>query len=183
MDDRNNADELVAAFARWAADQRVSAAAEERARERWLRQQAGAAATLVGVLVDLAERAAPVVVSVAGVRRSGRIAAAGDDFCVLDPTGNARPCLIVTRAIGAVWPARGSAASSGERPAAVALSLPAALSVLAEERTPIRLVLPPSMEVSGELLTVGDDVVTIAAKGPSRLVHVPVGAIGVCDLL
>ena len=107
MDDGNRADELVAAFVRWAADQRVSAAAADRARERMLREQAGAAATLVGVLVDLAERAVPVVVSAAGERRSGRIAATAGDFFVLDAGGHARPSLVVTGAIAAVWPAAG----------------------------------------------------------------------------
>lgn len=183
VDDGNDADALVAAFARWAADERVSAAAVERARERSMRLQAGAGATVVGVLVDLAELAVPVVVSVAGVHRSGRIVAAGEDFCVLDPGDRARPSLVVTRTIAAVWPGRGSATPAGERPAAVALSLPAALSLLAEERAPVRLVLPPSQEVSGELVSVGDDVVTIAGNGPSGLVHVPVAAVGVCDLI
>jgi hypothetical protein len=183
VDEGPGADELVAAFAQWAADQRVSAAATARARERTLRLQAGAGATLVGVLVDLAEQSAPVVVSVAGVRRAGRIVAAGDEFCVLEPAGGGRPSLVAIAHIGAVRPALGTATPAGERPAAVDLSLPAALSLLAEERAPVRLILPPDEEVTGELSSVGEDVVTIAAHGPSRLVHVPISAVAVCDLL
>jgi hypothetical protein len=165
-------------------------AAAGRARERSLRQQAGAAATLVGILVDLAEQSMPVVIHAAGVRRTGRIVATSDDFCVLDPAGGAssslmvRPSLVVTSAIAAIWPAGGAATPAGGRSAAVALSLEAALSLLAEERAPVRIVLVGDHEVAGDLLTVGDDVMTLAATGPSpRLVHVPVSALAVCDLI
>jgi hypothetical protein len=91
---------------------------------------------------------------------------------------------VVTSASVAVWPRSGASLPAGGRPATLSLSLPAALSLLAEERTPVRLVLRFDQEVTGELAAVGDDVVTIATTAPSRrLVHVPVPAVGVCDLL
>ncbi|MBA2283054.1 MAG: hypothetical protein H0W25_17730, partial [Acidimicrobiia bacterium] len=54
--------DLLARLAAWAAAARVDEAAAARSRERWLRQAADEGASFTGVLLDLAERGAPVVV-------------------------------------------------------------------------------------------------------------------------
>ena len=101
-------DELVAAFVRWAADQRAATAAADRARARSLRDQATAAATWAGLLVDLAERLASVTTVVAGQQRSGRLVGVGRDFCVLQ-SDHGRTALIAVGEIAQLWPDAGTA--------------------------------------------------------------------------
>jgi hypothetical protein len=175
---------LVAAFARWAADQRTAAAAANRVRERSLRDQAAATATWVGVLVDLAEQAAVVTMVVAGQRRSGHLMAVGRDFCVLQAE-HGRAALISVREIVQLWPEVRSNEGplAGDRRASIDLPLLSALALLAEERSPVGLVSGGGHEISGELVAVGDDVLTVRTRPPARrLVYVPVTGVAVCEL-
>jgi hypothetical protein len=72
---------IGARLERWAADARIEAAARRRARERWLRQQAEEEATLAGVLIDLGEHGAEVVVHTrTGRVHRGLIGVVGADF-------------------------------------------------------------------------------------------------------
>lgn len=185
MQEGTGGEELVAAFAQWAEGQRLSAAASGRSRERSLRALAAASATLVGVLVDLAEREARVAVSAGGVQRSGRIVGVGADFCVLDAGAAGGASLVVTAALSTVWPeGRSSGPAGGSRVAALEMSLGSALSLLAEERTPVRLALRGGEQLAGELSAAGDDVVTVTVKGGRlRHAHVAVSALAVCDLV
>lgn len=175
-------DQLVAAFARWAAAQRVSEAASGRSRERFLTEQAAGGASLAGLLVDMAEDASTVTLAVAGLRLSGRLVGVGSDFCVLDQLGG-RPVLVSTPAILGVWPAGPVRAGlAGDRLPALGLSLMAALASLAEDRVPVRLRLG-SLAVDGDLVRVGDEVVTLRAPAPSRRpVHVPMARVEVCEI-
>src|SRR5688500_9679971 len=76
--------DLLARLSTWAASVAADAAASSRARERWLRAAADEEATFGGVLLDLAERGAPVVVAGrAGRRHRGVVRAVGADFCLL----------------------------------------------------------------------------------------------------
>lgn len=151
-----------------------------RSRERSLRDQAGASATWAGVLVDLAEQSAEVVVSVAGTRRAGRLVGVGPDYCVLEQRGG-RPAIVVMAAIASVTPLQDRrSAPSGARPPALELSLAAALGGLADERAPVGLCVGPGEVVDGELIAAGEDVVTV--QSASRTVHVPLRAVLVCEL-
>jgi len=177
--DRQGGDELVAAFARWAADQRAEAAAADRVRERSLRTQASATATWAGILVDLAEQATPVTAVVAAQRRRGRIVGVGPDFCVFEAHLGG-PALICLPAMSALWPERTTA---GARPPALELSLLAALSMLAEERSPVTLVTSGGDEIAGDLIAAGEDVLTVQTDPPARrLAYVRLSALARCEL-
>lgn len=174
----------MAAFARWAADQRVVAAAGDRVRERSLREQARSSATWTGVLVDLAEQASQVTVMVAGHRRCGRLVGVGRDFCVLEPD-RGRTALIALLQVTELWP-DGPAFSDppgGDRSPAIDLALMAALALLAEDRAPVGVFSTGGLETAGDLVAAGDDVLTLRTGMPGRrLVYVPLGAVAVCEL-
>jgi hypothetical protein len=79
------AGDLAARLAEWTADARASEAAAERARQRWLSQQAAEDVSLAGVLTVLAERRSPVVVTLATGRAvTGPVLAVGSDFCAVE---------------------------------------------------------------------------------------------------
>jgi hypothetical protein len=182
--DRQGGDELVAAFARWAADQRAEAAAADRVKERSLRAQASASATWSGILVDLAEQATAVTAVVGAQRRRGRIVGVGPDFCVFEAHlgGSA---LISLPAMSALWPERttGAIPPAGARRPALELSLLAALSMLAEERSPVTLVTLGGDEIAGDLIAAGEDVLTVQTDPPARrLAHVRLSALARCEL-
>jgi hypothetical protein len=177
-------EELVAAFVRWAADQRAGMAAANRARERSLRDQAAATATWVGVLVDLAEQAAPVTVVVAGQRRSGRLVGVGRDFCVLQGE-HGRAALIRLPEISQLWPDIRALDEppAGDRSPSIDLPLISALALLADERSPVGLISGGGLETVGELVAAGDDVLTVRTAPPARrLVYVPLDSVAVCEL-
>jgi hypothetical protein len=183
VDDVQPGDDLVAAFRRWAAGERTTAAAQNRARERWLREQASASASWAGVLVDLAEQSASVVIRVGRLRYAGRMVGVARDFCVVQQPGG-RPTLIVLAAISALWPQVTSAGPpAGDRQPGLALSLAGALSALAEERSRVALTLTDGDPVEGEMVAVGEDVLTIRTESPSRRsVYVRLAAVTCCEV-
>jgi hypothetical protein len=179
---------LWAELSIWAGDQRADEAASGRAREAWLRRQAEDAASLVGVLVDLAERRADVVIHLAAAGEHtvrGTIDAVGTDFvAVMQPAG---PTSLI--AIGAVGGVRslGSLAAveaTGDRLAPLRTGLVDALALLAGDRAAVRLVLVPSgQSVAGQLRSVGTDVVTVRLDTvPPSTIVVALGAVGLCQL-
>ncbi|MGH9116248.1 MAG: hypothetical protein ACRDWW_10535 [Acidimicrobiales bacterium] len=192
MQGEDPVDGLLASFGRWAAGERSVAAAGQRSRERWLRQQAASAATWAGVLVDLAEQSAPVVVTVERRRRAGRLVGVGQDFLVLDQTVG-RPALICLDAVSCLEPAsRGSSAGSraagrggapppgGDRQATIGLDLASALAALAEDRAPVSVVVPGG-EVTGDLVAVGEDLLVLRCAG-GQAAYVHRGAVALCEL-
>jgi hypothetical protein len=181
---RPHGDEVVAAFARWAAEQRTTSAAADRSRARSLREQASASATWKGMLVDLAEQDTPVTAVVAGQRRSGQIVGVGQDFFVIQPR-QGRPALVCLDAVSALWPEMDSlpAPPAGDRSPAISLSLLSALARLAEDRCPMGLLTRAGFEVAGDLVAAGEDVLTVRTAPPARrLVSVPFGAVALCEL-
>lgn len=175
-------DELAAALARWAADAAVAEAAGTRTRERWLRQQAGETATLTGVLVDLAERATPAVVTLrSGVHR-GRVVGVGRDFCVLASRASVVVALdaVVSVAAGPASVAERTG-TDGDRVAPLDLDLTDVLSLLSADRSPARLALAGGAIVAGSLLSAGAGVVECRTASPGgRTVVVVVSAIEAC---
>ncbi len=183
MDEVQPGDDLVAAFHRWAAGERTTAAAQNRARERWLRDQASASASWAGVLVDLAEQAASVAIGVGRLKYTGRIVGVARDFCVLQQASG-RPTLIALAAISALWPQHpGSGSPGGDRRPGLALSMAGALSALVEERSRVALTLAGGDQVEGEMVAVGEDVVTLRTEPPSRRsVYVRLAAVICCEV-
>jgi len=181
---RDPAEELVAAFARWAAGERSAAAARGRTQERWLRQVATEAATFGGLLVDLAEGRAAVVLTVAGERHAGSVVGVAADFCVLTDQAGALQ-LVALRAVSSLRTGitRTGSEPAGDRPAAISLHLADALAALAADRAPVRLVLSDGGRALGDLVATSTDVVTLRVGSPSRqVVHVPLAAIASCQL-
>jgi hypothetical protein len=184
VDEVQPGDDLVAAFQRWAAGERTAEAARNRARERWLRDQASASATWAGVLIDLAEQASTVVVGIGTLRSTGRIIAVARDFCVVQPAVG-RPVLMALDAISAIWPAPGGDRTSpgGDRRPSLALSLAGALSALADERVRVSLTLEDGDLVEGALVAVGEDVMTLRTEPPSRRsVYVRLASVRCCEI-
>lgn len=181
MGDDQSADELVRAFARWAAQERAGFAAEERARRRWLGEQAVAGSTMIGILVDLAEQSAHVVISLPDHTCSGRIVGVGTDFCVVNQRIG-RPAVVALRHVGAVSPEPGSRLAAGDRAPALEMSLAAAFAVMAEERLPVA-VRSGQATIEGEVYGIGEDVVTLRSNPPNRrLTHIPLRTVTVCEV-
>jgi hypothetical protein len=172
-------DSVVAAFARWAAEQRVAEAAGVRSKERSLRDQAAAEATWSGLLVDLAERNCEVELELRSRRVSGRLVGIGRDFCVLEQRGR-RPALIPVEGIVAVWR---EGPADGSRFPALDLSFEAALAGLADDRSPVCILLAGGSQVRGELVGSGTGLITVRT-GPTarRTVHVRTAHIELCEL-
>lgn len=184
----SSGDDLVAAFARWAADERVSEAARKRTRERWLRQQATEDATLSGILTDLAERRSEVVATTRSRQLVGRLLGVAFDFFVLEDRDGAG-VLVATEHLASVSPRDAQGADpSGNRPPPLSLRMVDALVMLAADRSPIRLGLTDGAAVQGDLVAVGRDVVTLRGdpnergRGPGRLAnrYVALRAIETC---
>ena len=157
---------------RWAAEARVKEAAEARLRERWLRRQAEEEAAFAGLLLDLAEREATIVVATTGGRRHrGRIEAVGADFVALR-TAAERVTFVVSRAVASVQPALGERGSlgaaadlrsAGTSPA-VGVTLADVLAHEVEHRPRVQIN-AGGTSMAGELRSVGADVVTLHADG------------------
>lgn len=162
----------------WVADARVDAAAERRARERWLRSAAEQDATFGGVLIDLAERRGWVTVqTVAGRRHHGAIEAIGTDFVAVRKASGTE-VLLSLRAITVVR-AGPTDAAIGERVVTTELRLVDVLAELAADRARVLLVAQVADDaVSGELRGVGIDVATVRSDGdPPAPVYVRTEAI------
>ena len=170
---------LAARIDRWAADARVDEAAQSRARERWLRHQAEEEGSLAGVLADVAERGASVVVHVRGGRRHrGEVRALGSDFVALRSADS--DVFVALAAVTSVRTLPGEASPIGDRSIATALRLVDVLAGLAAERAAVLLVMAGGDDaVAGALRSVGQDVVAVRVAGGAAAVtaYVPVGAI------
>ncbi|MHB1930088.1 MAG: hypothetical protein ACYCUG_11845, partial [Acidimicrobiales bacterium] len=154
-----DADALLSALTGWAADSRAREAAAERARERWLRQQAQEAATWLGVLVDLAEHGLDVTLTLDGRSVTGTLAGVGEDLCVVAHAGGTT--LVALAHVRAVRAAQGSWVAGSDRRPALRIGFPDALAALAAERSPVAMALIGGSEVRGALVAVGTDVATL----------------------
>jgi hypothetical protein len=160
---------LAARLDEWLADARVESSADARAREHWLRAAAEADATFAGILLDLAERAVSVAVAtVAGRRLQGVVVVLGADFMALRVASGGE-VLVALRAIASVRTASTVGVAAGERVVTTDLRLQDVLGALAAERARVRLVVLDGGEVvSGELRSVGQDVVTLRTDGEAH---------------
>ncbi|MBO0729510.1 MAG: hypothetical protein J2P57_09640 [Acidimicrobiaceae bacterium] len=186
-DDADPGSEIAEAFARWAAAERAAGAASERTRERWLRQQAADAASLIAVLVDLAERGSPVVVRIGGTAGDlrGHLVGVGQDFVVLQDHAGAATMVALPAidlfAIDGEHDRAGSEPAADNRTPTVSLDLVGALTDLAADRAPVRLRLAGGQIVVGDLLGVGTDVLWMREHTSRHsTLYVPVGAVLAC---
>lgn len=151
--------DLVGDITRWLAEQRADAAAASRARERWLRQAAAEEMVVAGVLLDLAERAATVVLQgVAGRTHRGVVRAVGEDFVALRTgTGDV---LLPFDAITTIR-AEGAPTGGGERAPALDVGFAEAVAAIGGDRPRVLVVARDGSGLSGELRAVGRDVATV----------------------
>lgn len=169
-------DDLTGDLARWLAEARVDEAAASRARQRSLHQQAGEEATLAGVLLDLAERGAPVVVEVAGGHRHrATVQAVAEDFCALRTDQG--DVLVAYAGIAAVALLDADDPPAGDRPRALDMTFAEALLVLVAERPRVLVVAKDGTGRAGELRLAGRDVVVLRTDGDPRHLYLPVGSI------
>jgi hypothetical protein len=172
-------DDLLARLDRWVAAARSEDAIAARTRTRWLRQVADESASFAGVLVDLAERGAPVVVHGAGGRRHrGVVAGVGADFVALR-TAQGADVLVAFRGIAAVRAERRAGHGLGDRDVSVELGLTEALAALAEDRPRVLVVTMADPEgAAGVLRAVGQDVLTLLLDGSDgQLAYVPMATV------
>jgi hypothetical protein len=159
---------------------RTDGLAESRTRERWLRHQATATATLLGSLLDLAETGASVAVSLLGGRRhDGRLVGVGDDVVVL--VERSEHVVVRTEAIALVRTAPGTTAgpAAGARPAALDLHAGELLARLADGAPDVALALVSGDVVGGRLLAAGADVLSVrVADGDAGIVYCPLRSVG-----
>lgn len=173
---------LIAEVARWTAQARAEEAAASRSREGWLRHQASEDTSWAGLVLDLVERAEPVVVETVGGRaHRGRLAAVGADFVAMIPAGErsgAIARLLSSDALSVLRPHHSTRTGSGPRePAQSAhpgrgqglvasrVKMADVLAVLAADRTRVMLTDRAGAPVSGQLRWVGRDVAGLRLDG------------------
>jgi hypothetical protein len=148
-------------FERWLAELRVDEAARSRARRHWLRSAAEEDATLAGVLLDLAERAATVaVVTTTGRRHHGRLVTVGADVVVVRSDA-ARHLVLRLAAVSSVRAVSEPVAPVGARSLRSAHRFVDVLVALAAERLDASLLLGNGEVVTGEVRSVGQDVAVV----------------------
>lgn len=164
MDDADLLDHL----ARWAGEVRAEEAAADRAQQRLLAQMAAEEASFAGVCLDLAERAAAVVIrTVAGRTHRGRVLTVGRDFLVVRDAGGP-PVLLAMACVASVrlGPGEQAGAAPSGRTGALDSALAAVLAGVAPERPRVQVMAAGDPQaVTGELRTGGRDVAGVRLDG------------------
>lgn len=170
-------DRLLDDLLRWAGDRRAEDAARSRADESWLRRQAQEEARFTGLAVDLAEQATPVAVrTTTGRQHRGVVVAVAEDFLVLRGVAG-RSVFLPYHAIAVVRPSVDAGPGSPRRPP-LGARLVHALAGLAADRPRVVMVVEGGETVTGELQTVGVDVVALRLDGnPPAILHLRVDAV------
>lgn len=167
--------DLVGDLTRWLAEQRADAAAAARTRERWLRQAAEEDTLLAGVLLDLSERGATVVVhGVSGRTHRGQVRGVGEDFVAVR-TAQA-DVLLRHDAVVAIR-ADGVPVGGSDRAHALDLGLAEAVAALAGERPRVLVVTTDGTGMAGELRSAGRDLLTLRLDDGAGTVYVPLASL------
>jgi hypothetical protein len=160
---------------------RSADAGAARARQRSMERQASEEATLVGTLVDLAERRAQVSLrTTAGRTCHGSVVAVSGDFVVVRAEAGRDHCVRL-RAVASIRPQHGErhGVAVGGRAAPLDLNLVEVLAGLAPDHPRVALVVDGGELVSGTLLAAGADVVTVGREGdPDLVTYVAAAALG-----
>jgi hypothetical protein len=152
-------------------DARAAEHRRARSSERALRTAAEESATFPGSLLDLAEQGRSVRVATASRRRHvGPISLVGLDFLVV---GDAWIALTAVASVGVV---EGAGAATGDR-RGTDLLLVEALARVAPERPQLAVATSGGEVVTGRLLAVGADVLTLRLDGDGGTAYVPAAAV------
>ena len=158
-------DDALHELNRWVAETQVDDAIELRRRSAWLRRQADEEATMTGVLVDLAEHGRAVTLYLGnGRRHRGTIAAVGRDVVELRSTVGER-VVVALDALDSVRPSTDADAVPGDGPVPTDVRLVERVRRLAEQRERVLIVGRNGEATSGEITSVGRDVVRVALDG------------------
>jgi len=160
-------DALRGAMAGWAADQRADHAVHARGRAGWLRRQAAEAATLAGVLIDLAERGAPVTLETHAGPYDGPVEVVTTGLCALRRRDGG-VTLVALPAVTAVHSP--DVLSTGDRVPVIDLDMAGALSALCADRSAVTIAMVGGSQVAGALETVGTELLSVVAGRGSVLV-------------
>ena len=175
-------DPLGRSLERWAAEAMVDEAARARERSRWLRVQAEEDASFDGTLVDLAERARPVVIDVGDQRFRGVIAGIGGDFVALRTDAD-QQVLVRTDAVDSVRAEPGGVDVIGDRTTTYEVTLAAVVGPIAADRPEVLVRTRRGHTVRGELRSAGTDVLRLRVDGdPPTPTWVPLDAVAVLIL-
>ena len=157
-------------------DERRAEAVADRRRAHWLGRQSSAAATVAGLLVDLGEREQLVAVTTCSARAlRGVVMTLGLDFCALRGV-NGEVTLVALGAIASVRPEPGTGRPVGDRDVSSSAELVGVLADLAAERTVVSVHTVADDALTGTLVTVGVDLVTVLTPSADA-VSVPLGAV------
>jgi hypothetical protein len=182
MEDTDDVEAAIVQLGRWAAAARTESAADSRRRRELTRQQAEDEATLLSVLLGLAERRADIAVHTqAGGTVRGTVAGVGADYLAV--VRSTQLTLIALTTIDWVRPdAEAEPAAFADR-ASPPDRLVGVLANLAEEGHELRIVTVGETFV-GELIAVGADVLTLRPTGAQhgQVVYVPVASVSEASL-
>lgn len=168
-------------LARWAAADRAREEATGRMRTRSLADQDAGTASWAGLLLDLAEQRAHVVLGLVGGPLDGTLVGATADFCVVERSGR-RPTLVRSAAIRTLTHDASVRRASGDRRPVLDLSFGAALDGLAGEQAPVTLRLGAE-RLAGLLIGLGADILTIRGETPPRrYTYVPMAAVDAVEV-
>ena len=179
--DRDDLDALDA----WVADSRFDAAATARRRERALTDQASEEASIGGVLRDLGERSAHVVVTtVADRQHRARIRAVGRDFVILSGLDGEHAEIVVAMHAIEVLRVPDEAIVTGDRADVLDVGIGEVLTTMAADRPQVHLVTRGGHNLRGELRSTGLDVARVRADAEGHpTAYVPVASIAELVLL
>jgi hypothetical protein len=176
-------DGILGELMAWAAAARAAEGASERSRARSLLEQAIAEGTWSGLMVDLAEDEASVIVKTATARWTGRLVGTGQDFAVLERT-SAGPVLVRLDSVISVGrtddPVRAGAAA-GHRPPPLSLDLAAAVDGLVAEGSPVTL-WAAGEAIRGRLTGAGRDLLSVRPEGSRSELYVRLGGVDAVEL-
>lgn len=172
------------AFDRWIAALRVDNAIDDLRRTRSLTSQASEEGSLAGVLADLAQHGAPVVIQLtSGRMHRGEIQFIGSDFFALRTITHSHALITY----GAILSIRGMPRAdnvTGDHPVASSTTLRHTLAKFVNAEARIHLFARDANEViTGELHAVGLDVATIRLDGTGGYAYVPFAAVAEVSLV
>lgn len=172
-------DALGRSLERWAAEARVDEAVRTRVRARWLRVQAEEEASLVGTMIDLAERGRPVVLDVGEHRLRGVLVGIGGDFVAVR-TDSGQQVLVRTAAIDVIRSEPGGVDVRGDRPPLLDLELDGVLGPVAADRPDVLVRTQTGVTARGELRSAGTDVIRLRVDGdPPTPTWIPTASIAI----
>jgi hypothetical protein len=164
----------------WVSDGVTDSAAAGRSHEHWLRAASLDAARLGGVILDHGEAGRPILIDTAvGVSVNGSVVTVGPDVVALRRSRGG----VVLIALGYVAVVRSeptARAAIGDRPVVGRATLAGVLAEAAAERPTVQLFVAGGTTVTGELRSVGADVLVLRPE-TGGTAHVRLGSLAVAS--